>query len=131
MILEDQRVFVFGSGFCNYMIKGRDLFTSLDENYSGEFECANKSSSEIEDIGTVEFFAQQKDERKAKITLLDALFSPENGQNLLSLAKLKPAGTTIPFAEKDELVTKNQTRFQLEPSQTLFIWRIVTNPDLE
>ena len=42
MDLEDQRVFVIDSGCSNYMIKDKDLFTSLDETYSGENECANK-----------------------------------------------------------------------------------------
>ena len=63
MDLEDQRVFVIDSGCSNYMIKDRDLFTSLDETYSGAYECANNSSSKIEGIGTVEIFAQQKDGR--------------------------------------------------------------------
>ena len=131
MNLEDQRVFVIDSGCSNYVIKDRDLFTSLDETYRGEYECANKSSSKNEGIGTVEFFVQQKDGRKAKITLQDALFTPENGRNLLSLAKLKQSGATMHFAETDELVITNVTRFELEPSKNLFIWRMVTNPDLE
>ena len=103
------------------MIKDRDLFTFLDETYSGHYECANKSSSKIEGIGTVEFFAQ----------LQDALFTPENGQNWLSSAKPKQSGANMHFADTDEFVTKNGTRFELEPSKNRFIWRMVTNLYLE
>ena len=72
MDLEEQRVFVIQSGCSHYMIKERHLFTSLEETYGGENECANKSSSKKEGIGTVENFAQRKDGWKAKITLHDA-----------------------------------------------------------
>ena len=102
----------------------------MDETYSGEYECVNKSISKIEGIEKEELFTGQKDGRKAKITLQDALFVPENGQNL-SLAKIIQTVTTMHFADTDELVTKHATRFELEPSKNLFIWQMVTNPDLE
>ena len=78
-------MYVIDSGCSNYMIQDKDVFTSLDETHS-EYGCPNKSSSKIQCSGTVEFFAQQKDGRKAKVMLHDALFIPENGQTWLSLA---------------------------------------------
>ena len=78
MDLEDQRRFVIDSGCSNYKIK-TGICSLPWMRHGGEYECANKSSSKIEGIGTVEFFAQQRDGRKAKITLQDALFTPENG----------------------------------------------------
>ena len=47
------------------------------------------------------------------------------------MAELKQSGATLHFADIDELVTKNGTRFELEPSNNMFIWRMVTKPDLE
>ena len=80
-------------------------------------ECANKWSFEIEGFYTAEFFIQQKDELKAKITLQYALITPEIGQNLL-LSKQSVA--TMQFAYPDELVTKSVTRFELENKQKSF-----------
>ena len=71
------------------------FFTSLGVTCSSEYECANKSSSKVEGIGTAEFSAQQKDGRKANITLQDALFTHEKGQNLLTLAQLKQSSATM------------------------------------
>ena len=59
--------------------------------------------------------------------LKDALFTPSNGQNLLSVAKLKKAGGSFHFAERDEIVTKSGTIFALEPRKNMCIWRTVTN----
>ena len=95
MDLEDPREFVFDSGCGNYRINDRDFFTSLGVTCSSEYECANKSSSKVEGIGTAEFSAQQKDGRKANITLQDALFTHEKGQNLLTLAQLKQSSATM------------------------------------
>ena len=68
-----------------------------------------------------------------KIHLKDkeSLYTPSNGQNLLSVAKLKEAGASFHFAERDEIVTKDGTIFALEPRNNMFVWRTVTNTTID
>ena len=99
----------------------------MDENDYGAYECANRTSSKIGGRGRAEFYATKTDSDFSKIILKDALFTPSNGQNLLSVAKLKKAGAFFHFAERDEIVTKNGTIFALEPRKNMCIWRTVTN----
>ena len=73
--------------------KGKNLFVDLDENnYGAYYECANRPSSKIEGRGRAEFYATKSDGDFAEIILKDALYTPSNGQNLLSVAKLKEEG---------------------------------------
>ena len=86
------------------------------------------TSSKIEGRWRAEFYATKNDGDFAKMFLKDALYSPSNGQNLLSVAKLKEVGASFHFAERDETVTKDWTILALEPRINMFIWRTVTSP---
>ena len=113
------------------MIKDKHFFVDLDENDYGAYECANGTNSKIEGRGRAEFYATKSNGGSAKIILKDALYTPSNGQNLLSVAKLKEAGASFHFAERDEIVTKDGTIFALEPRNNMFVWRTVTNPTID
>ena len=128
---EEDLVFVIDSGCSNYMIKDKNFFVDLDENHYGAYECANRTSSKIEGRGRAEFYATKSDGDFAKTNLKDAVYTLSNGQNLLSVAKLKDAGSSFHFAERDEIVTKEGTIFALEPRNNMFIWRTITNPAID
>ena len=128
---EENPVFIIDSGCSNYMIKDKHFFVDLDENDYGAYECANGTNSKIEGRGRAEFYATKRNGDSAKIILKDALYTPSNGQNLLSVAKLKEAGASFHFAERDEIITKDGIIFALEPRNNMFVWRTVTNPTID
>ena len=113
------------------MIKDKHFFVDLDENDYGAYECAHDTNTKIEGGGRAEFYATKCDDDFAKIITKDALYTSSNGQNLLSVAKLKEAGASFHFAVRDEIVTKDGTIFALEPRNNMFIWRTVTNPAID
>ena len=88
---------VVDSGAISNMIKDRDIFVSLDENFKGSVSNANFSESKI--IGKDEVRIREEDEEGEfnMIELKDTLYVPETSRNLLSVSKIKKAGAEVVF----------------------------------
>ena len=114
--------FIIDSGATNYMITDKSTFANLDEYVSGIIHNANKTHSAILGKGDVEFFAKNSNEELTKIVLKDALFVPDNSNNLISVSKLREAGVDVSFGEKLELVY-NKVSFPFEVENGLFVWK--------
>ena len=88
---------VVDSGATSKMIKDRDMFVSLDENFKGSVSNANFSESQILGKGEVRFRVKDEKGEFKMIELKDTLYVPENSRNLLNVSKMKKAGAEVVF----------------------------------
>ena len=76
---------VVDSGATSNMIKDRDMFVSLDENFKGLVSNANFSESKILGKGEVRPRVKEKKGELKMIELKDTLYVPENSRIVLSV----------------------------------------------
>ena len=79
---------VVDSGATSNMIKDRDMFSSLDENFKGSVSNANFSESKILGKGEIRFRVKDEKGEFKTIELNDTLYVPENSRKLLSVTEV-------------------------------------------
>ena len=110
---------LIGSGCNGFMIKNKELFSDLDEDFLADLCNANTSRSEIRGRGTVRCFLKDNTGRSCLLELRDAFWVPSYARNLVSVKRLAdkegmiqfnddptikmPNGTVVPMMTNDEL----------------------------
>ena len=117
------------SGATSNMIKDRDMFVSLDENFKGSVSNANFSESKI--LGKSEVRFRVKDEKGEfkMIELKDTLYVPENSRNLLSVSKMKKGGAEVVFGASSFVRQGNGSVYPLREESGLFLWDTFVGKD--
>ena len=105
----------------NNMIKDRDMFVVLDENFKGLV-----SNAKILGKGEVRFRVKDEEGEFKMIELKDTLYVPENSRNLLSVSKMKKAGAEVVFSASSFVRQGNGSVY---PLRGLFLWDTFVGKD--
>ena len=112
---------VVDSGATSNMIKDRDMFVSLDQNFKGSVSNANFSESKILGKGEVRFKVKDEKGEFKMIELKNTLYVPENSRNLLSVSKMKKAGAEVVFGVSSFVRQGNGSVYPLREESGLFL----------
>ena len=88
---------VVDSGATSNIIKDREMFVSLDENFIGSVRNAKFSEAKLLGKGELRFRAKNEKGEVTIIELKDFLYVPEKSRNLPILSKMKKAGAEVVF----------------------------------
>ena len=120
---------VVDSGATSNMIKDRDMFVSLDENFKGSVSNANFSESKTLRKGEVRFRVKDEKSKFKMIELKDTLYVPENSRNLLSVSKMRKAGAEVVFGASSFVRQGNGLVYSLREESGLFLWETSVGKD--
>ena len=120
---------VVDSGATSNMIKDRDMFVSLDENFKGSVSNANFSESKILGKGEVRFRVKDEKGEFKMIELKDNLYVPENSRSFLSVSKMKIAGAEGVFGASSFVRQGNGSVYPLREESGLFLWDTFVGKD--
>ena len=102
------------------MIRDRELFKDLDENFCAEVSNANGSRSEIRGRGTVRCGVKGVQGNSCTLELTDALLVPSYARNLVSVKRLADRGAKVKFDGEPCIQIPNGTVVPMLTSDALF-----------
>ena len=120
---------VVDSGATSNLIKDRDMFVSLDENFKGSVSNKNFSKSKILGKGELRFRVKDEKGEFKMIELKNILYVPENSRNLLSVSKMKKAGSEVVFGASSFVRQGNGSVYPLSDESGLFLWDTFVGKD--
>ena len=112
------------SGCNGFMIKDRELFSHLDEDFRADVGNANSSRSAIMGRGTVRCSVLDSRGKQCQLELTDAFWVPSYARNLVSVKRLADKGAKMDFGAKPRIKMPNGTHIPMRTEDELFSIRV-------